>query len=166
MTAGRTSPLKVLCVFGTRPEAIKMAPVVRGLRARPKDFKTIVVVTAQHRSMLDQVMKLFNITSDHDLNIMIQNQSLEHIVIQVMTNLPPLLETREAGSRPRARRHHHDVRRGAGRFLPARSRSGTWRPACAPTTWRTLFPRNPAACWPIICAPSTSPRRVGPKKTF
>jgi len=92
VTTGQKSPLKVLCVFGTRPEAIKMAPVVRGLCARPKDFKTIVAVTAQHRSMLDQVMKLFKITSDHDLDIMIQNQSLEHIVVQVMANLPPLLE--------------------------------------------------------------------------
>ena len=58
----RTDPLKVLCVFGTRPEAIKMAPVVRSLRKRPNDFTTCVVVTAQHRKMLDQVMN-FSISS-------------------------------------------------------------------------------------------------------
>jgi UDP-N-acetylglucosamine 2-epimerase (non-hydrolysing) len=92
MATAEKTPIKVMTVFGTRPEAIKMAPVVRGLRERPQDFKTIVAVTAQHRSMLDQVMAHFKIASDHDLNIMIQNQSLEHIVIQVMTNLPPLLE--------------------------------------------------------------------------
>jgi UDP-N-acetylglucosamine 2-epimerase (non-hydrolysing) len=85
-------PIKVLCVFGTRPEAIKMAPVVRSLRKRPSDFKTVVVVTAQHRQMLDQVMKLFNITSDHDLNIMQQNQSLEHVVTQVLNQFGPILE--------------------------------------------------------------------------
>ena len=81
-----------MVVFGTRPEAIKMAPVCRSLRECPTDFKTVIVLTAQHRSMLDQVMSLFKITSDHDLNIMVQNQSLEHIVVQVMANLPPLLE--------------------------------------------------------------------------
>src|ERR1035441_327027 len=85
-------PIKVMVVFGTRPEAIKMAPVCRSLREHPNDFKTTVVLTAQHRAMLDQVMGLFKITADHDLNIMVQNQSLEHIVIQVMANLPPLLE--------------------------------------------------------------------------
>ncbi len=88
----RTEPLKVLCVFGTRPEAIKMAPVVRSLRKRPNDFKTTVVVTAQHRKMLDQVMSLFHIQSDHDLDVMVQNQSLEHVVIQVLTKLPPILK--------------------------------------------------------------------------
>src|SRR6478735_1694230 len=91
MTAKRTTPLKVLCVFGTRPEAIKMAPVVRSLRKRPNDFKTTVVVTAQHRKMLDQVMNLFHINSDHDLDIMVQNQSLEYVVIQVLSKLPPIL---------------------------------------------------------------------------
>lgn len=88
----KKAPLKVLVVFGTRPEAIKMAPVVRSLRKRPNDFKTTVVVTAQHRTMLDQVMKLFNITSDYDLDIMQQNQSLEHVVTQVILQLGPILE--------------------------------------------------------------------------
>src|SRR5579863_7655304 len=91
MAASKT-PLKVLCVFGTRPEAIKMAPVVRSLRKRPNDFTTVVVVTAQHRQMLDQVMKLFGITSDHDLNIMQANQSLEYVVTQVLNQLGPILD--------------------------------------------------------------------------
>src|SRR5438270_13956846 len=88
----KNKPLKVLCAFGTRPEAIKMAPVVRSLRKRPDDFATTVVVTAQHRKMLDQVMDLFHIKSDNDLDIMVQNQSLEYVVIQVLTKLPPILE--------------------------------------------------------------------------
>lgn len=88
----KKAPLRVLVVFGTRPEAIKMAPVVRSLRKRPNDFKTTVVVSAQHRTMLDQVMKLFGITSDYDLNIMQQNQSLEYVVTQVLNQLGPILE--------------------------------------------------------------------------
>jgi UDP-N-acetylglucosamine 2-epimerase (non-hydrolysing) len=92
MPTSKKQPLKVLTVFGTRPEAIKMAPVVRSLRKRPADFKTTVVVTAQHRQMLDQVMELFHITSDHDLNVMQQNQSLEHVVTEVINKLGPILE--------------------------------------------------------------------------
>jgi UDP-N-acetylglucosamine 2-epimerase (non-hydrolysing) len=88
----RTQPLKVVVVFGTRPEAIKMAPVVRSLRKRPNDFQTTVVVTAQHRKMLDQVMELFHIKSDHDLDIMVQDQTLEYVVTQVMTKLQPILQ--------------------------------------------------------------------------
>jgi len=72
MTAARKSPIKVMVVFGTRPEAIKMAPVCRALREHPDDFKTVVVLTAQHRAMLDQVMGLFKITADHDLNLMVR----------------------------------------------------------------------------------------------
>ena len=84
--------IKVLAVFGTRPEAIKMAPVVRSLRKRPNDFSTVVVLTAQHREMLDQVMKLFNITSDYDLNIMQKAQSLEYVVTEVINKLGPILD--------------------------------------------------------------------------
>jgi UDP-N-acetylglucosamine 2-epimerase (non-hydrolysing) len=90
--AVKKNPLKVMVVFGTRPEAIKMAPVVRSLRKRPNDFKTIVVLTAQHREMLDQVMSLFKITSDHDLNIMQKDQTLEYVVTQVINKLTPLLD--------------------------------------------------------------------------
>lgn len=92
MTLEPKPPLKVLCVFGTRPEAIKMAPVIRSLRKRPNDFTTCVVVTAQHRTMLDQVMKLFAISSDYDLNIMQQNQSLEYVVTQVLNLVGPILD--------------------------------------------------------------------------
>ena len=63
--------LKVMTIFGTRPEAIKMAPLVKALEAAP-DMEPIVTVTAQHRDMLDQVLNLFNITPDYDLNIMSQ----------------------------------------------------------------------------------------------
>ncbi len=92
MATSKKLPLKVLAVFGTRPEAIKMAPVIRSLRKRPDDFKTIVVVTAQHRQMLDQVMNLFKIVSDYDLNIMLANQTLEYVVTQVINQVGPILD--------------------------------------------------------------------------
>ncbi len=86
------SPIKVMVVFGTRPEAIKMAPVCRSLIKRPSDFKTTVVVTAQHRAMLDQVMDLFHIKSSHDLNIMQQNQSLDYVVTEVIKKMTPIMK--------------------------------------------------------------------------
>jgi len=85
-------PVHVLCVFGTRPEAIKMAPLVLQLRKRPSDFKTTVVVTAQHRRMLDQVLDLFGVKSDYDLDLMKKDQTLEHIITEVLTQLGPILD--------------------------------------------------------------------------
>ena len=65
-----------MLVFGTRPEAIKMAPLVKEFQKHPESFETIVCVTGQHREMLDQVLKLFEITPDYDLNIMTAGQTL------------------------------------------------------------------------------------------
>ena len=67
---------KIMLVFGTRPEAIKMAPLVKEFQKSPEKFKTIVCVTGQHREMLDQVLHIFDITPDYDLNIMKQGQDL------------------------------------------------------------------------------------------
>ena len=64
---------KIMLVFGTRPEAIKMAPLVKEFQKRPEKFKTIVCVTGQHREMLDQVLRIFDIIPNYDLNIMKQN---------------------------------------------------------------------------------------------
>jgi UDP-N-acetylglucosamine 2-epimerase len=89
-------PRRVLAVFGTRPEAIKMAPVVEALRARPADFDVTVAVTAQHREMLDQVLALFGITPDVDLDIMLPSQSLAQITTRALGGLDPLV----AESRP------------------------------------------------------------------
>ncbi|MHB8184188.1 MAG: UDP-N-acetylglucosamine 2-epimerase, partial [Candidatus Desulforudaceae bacterium] len=77
---------KVCVVFGTRPEAIKMAPVVKELERSPW-FEPRVVVTAQHREMLDQVLELFNITPHHDLDIMRSEQTLFDITARVLTGL-------------------------------------------------------------------------------
>ena len=83
---------KILCVFGTRPEAIKMAPVVIALKRDKKHFMTRVVVTAQHRQMLDQVMKLFRIKPDYDLNIMLEAQTLYQITSKAIIRLKPILD--------------------------------------------------------------------------
>ena len=83
--------MKVLCVFGTRPEAIKMAPVVLALQ-ESRDIEVCVCVTAQHREMLDQVLQLFDIVPAFDLNIMKPGQSLNGIVSSVLSDLEPVFE--------------------------------------------------------------------------
>ena len=82
----------ILLVFGTRPEAIKMAPLVKALQAQPEQFKTIVCVTAQHRQMLDQVLHIFDITPDYDLDIMKPNQDLYDITSRVLLGMRDVLK--------------------------------------------------------------------------
>ena len=83
--------LKVMTIFGTRPEAIKMAPLVKALEAAP-DMESIVTVTAQHRDMLDQVLHVFKITPDYDLNIMSQGQTLYDVTTRALMGLKDVLE--------------------------------------------------------------------------
>lgn len=78
---------KVMLVFGTRPEAIKMCPLVKEFQKHPNEFETIVCVTGQHREMLDQVLKIFEVTPDYDLNIMKQGQDLTDVTARVLTGL-------------------------------------------------------------------------------
>jgi UDP-N-acetylglucosamine 2-epimerase (non-hydrolysing) len=82
----------VLVVIGTRPEAIKLAPVVLELRRRPEKFRTSVVATAQHREMLDQVLDLFEIVPDHDLDLMQPRQSLDQLLARAVTGLSAIIE--------------------------------------------------------------------------
>lgn len=82
---------KILTVFGTRPEAIKMAPLVQAL-AEDKRFEAKVCVTAQHREMLDQVLELFEITPDYDLNLMKVGQSLNDVTASILRELKPVLQ--------------------------------------------------------------------------
>ncbi len=83
---------KVMLVFGTRPEAIKMAPLVKAFQAQPEKYKTIVCVTGQHREMLDQVLSLFEITPDHDLNIMQKGQDLYDVTTRVLVGMRGVLK--------------------------------------------------------------------------
>lgn len=78
---------KIMLVFGTRPEAIKMAPLVKEFQRHPGRYKTIVCVTGQHRQMLDQVLELFEITPDYDLNIMKQGQDLYDVTARILTGM-------------------------------------------------------------------------------
>lgn len=84
---------RVMLVFGTRPEAIKMCPLVRELREQPDDFETLVCVTGQHRQMLDQVLEAFSVTPDYDLAVMEPGQTLFDITCYVLLNIKEALET-------------------------------------------------------------------------
>lgn len=81
-----------MLVFGTRPEAIKMAPLVKEFQKQPDEFETIVCVTGQHRQMLDQVLNLFEITPDYDLDIMKQGQDLYDVTARVLTGMRDILK--------------------------------------------------------------------------
>ncbi|HEY7634321.1 MAG TPA: UDP-N-acetylglucosamine 2-epimerase (non-hydrolyzing) [Gemmatimonadales bacterium] len=83
--------IRVLSVFGTRPEAIKMAPIVHALQAAPDRFESLICVSAQHRTMLDQVLGVFGLHADHDLDLMTPGQSPAGIAARVLDRLPPLL---------------------------------------------------------------------------
>ena len=83
---------KILLVFGTRPEAIKMAPLVKKLQEMPEEFQTIVCVTGQHREMLDQVLRLFDIVPEYDLNIMKPNQDLYDITSRILLGMRDVLK--------------------------------------------------------------------------
>ena len=83
--------IKIMTVFGTRPEAIKMAPLIKEMQKRPDEFEPITVVTAQHREMLDQVLGIFDIKPDYDLNIMHQGQTLNDITTDVLQKLDQVI---------------------------------------------------------------------------
>lgn len=82
--------MKILLIFGTRPEAIKLAPILRAIKEK-EDMEMIVCVSAQHRQLLDQVLTVFAIEPDYDLNIMVPNQSLFHITGSILEKIAPLL---------------------------------------------------------------------------
>ena len=84
---------KVLLVFGTRPEAIKMCPLVKEFQKHPESFETVVCVTGQHREMLDQVLQIFDVKPDYDLNIMKQGQDLYDVTARVLTGMRDVLDT-------------------------------------------------------------------------
>lgn len=84
--------IKVMTIFGTRPEAIKMAPLVLELKRRSEEFEPIITVTAQHREMLDQVLEIFKITPDFDLNIMKEKQSLAQITTRALEGLDHVMK--------------------------------------------------------------------------
>jgi UDP-N-acetylglucosamine 2-epimerase (non-hydrolysing) len=98
--------MNVLVVMGTRPEAIKMAPVINALRARPHQFERVgVCLTAQHRDLLDQVIRVFDLSVDYDLNLMAPNQTIFDVTSRVLLGMKSILET----ARPDAMLVHGDT---------------------------------------------------------
>ena len=87
-----TNKIKVMTIFGTRPEAIKMAPLVKELEKNSERIESVVCVTAQHREMLDQVLKIFDITPDYDLDIMHERQTLVNIVTRALEGLDEVMK--------------------------------------------------------------------------
>ena len=83
---------RIMLVFGTRPEAIKMCPLVKELQKRPGEFETIVCVTGQHREMLDQVLQIFDVRPNYDLNIMKQGQDLTDVTSRILVGLRDVLK--------------------------------------------------------------------------
>ncbi len=83
---------KIMLVFGTRPEAIKMCPLVKEFQKKPEEFETIVCVTGQHREMLDQVLRIFEVQPDYDLNIMKQGQDLYDVTARVLVGMRDVLK--------------------------------------------------------------------------
>src|SRR3990167_11358502 len=84
------TPMKVISIFGTRPEAIKMAPVVLELKKHP-DIESKIIVTGQHRELLDQVTSLFGLHPDYDLDVMKQQQTLTELLVRVLTGIESIL---------------------------------------------------------------------------
>ena len=84
---------RIMLVFGTRPEAIKMCPLVKEFQKYPEDFETVVCVTGQHREMLDQVLRIFDVKPDYDLNIMKQGQDLYDVTARVLVGMRDTLDT-------------------------------------------------------------------------
>ena len=89
----RTHPLTVACVFGTRPDAVKMAPLVKELEKHSGKIRQVVISTGQHREMLDQVLSVFKITPNHDLGLMLPGQTLSEMTARALTALTPVLES-------------------------------------------------------------------------
>ena len=85
-------PIKVITVFGTRPEAIKMAPVVKALQRNPQKIDVRICVTAQHRELLDQVLDVFDVQPDYDLHVMQEKQTLSYITAHILTKLDKILK--------------------------------------------------------------------------
>lgn len=106
---------KIMLVFGTRPEAIKMAPLVKEFQKHPDKFEIIVCVTGQHRQMLDQVLQIFDITPDYDLNIMKQGQDLYDVTARVLTGMRDVLNE----SRPNVVLVHGDTTTSTAAALAA-----------------------------------------------
>ena len=133
--------LTIAVVFGTRPDTIKLAPVIKALQGCPKEFRVVSIATAQHRHMLDQVLNVFGVEPDFDLDIMLPQQSLEQITARGVERLGEVF----GKVKPDAVLVQGTRRRrflGVSSHSTTVSPSDTWRPDCAPTTGSILSRRR------------------------
>ena len=146
----------ILLVFGTRPEAIKMAPLVKKLQSQPEDFKTVVCVTAQHRQMLDQVLHIFDIKPEYDLNIMRANQDLYDVTSRVLLGMRDVLKEVQ----PDVVLVHGDTTTStAAESTPKRRwKTGTWSTPMATATTGCSTPTPPIPA----TVPSSPPPGITP----
>ena len=131
---------KVMLVFGTRPEAIKMCPLVRELQKRAA-FQTVVCVTGQHQQMLADVLSTFGVAPDYQLSIMKERQTLFDITVNVLRGMEDILK-REQPDMVLVQGDTSTTFAAALACFYCRIPVGTWRQVCEPTKWTALFPRN------------------------
>ncbi len=128
----------IMSVFGTRPEAIKMAPLVKELAKHTDRFRSVVCVTGQHRQMLDQVLRIFDIQPDYDLDIMQQGQDLYDVTSRVLLGMRDVLRR----ARPDIVLVHGDTTTSTAAALAAFYQWDMSRRDCAPTTFTVRGPRR------------------------
>ena len=141
--------MKAMLVFGTRPEAIKMCPLVLELKGRSNEFDTVVTVTGQHREMLDQVLDVFGVVPDHDLAIMKPGQTLFDITSDVLLKIKAVLEE----ERPDCVLVHGDTTTSFAAALATPTPSSTGRPIAASSSSR----RTAARTWASPCTACSGP---------
>lgn len=132
--------MKILSIFGTRPEAIKMAPLVAALQEESQ-IDSVVCVTGQHRQMLDQVLALFDLRTRHDLDIMVPNQTLNGLYARLISQVDGVLEKEQ----PDYVLVHGDTSTASACALAAfiaGYASAMSKRACAPATWPCPSPRK------------------------
>lgn len=158
----------IMLVFGTRPEAIKMCPLVKEFQKHKEDFKTIVCVTGQHREMLDQVLTIFDVRPDFDLNIMKQGQDLYDVTARVLTGMRDVFKK----CKPDVVLVHGDTTTSTAAALAAFTNRYPWgisKPAYARTTstrhgLKKSTGKSQGVSQPITSRPHRSPSTTCRKK--
>ena len=141
MRIGQSSAKRIMVIYGTRPEAIKLAPVIRAIGASPR-LCPIVTLTGQHRTMVEQVNSMFGIRPDHDLDVIRPGQSLHGLTARVLERLSPILQQ----DRPGAVVVQGDTTSAFAGALAAFYEQIPWsmsRPACGPATSTRRSPKRP-----------------------
>ena len=157
----------VLTVIGTRPEAIKLCPIVLELQDRSSEFHSVVCATGQHREMLDQVLGLFGVFPDFDLNLMSPGQTLAQVTSRAVTGLDEVIQQVQTKYHARSGGHHHGVLRVVGSALSqscrgaCRSRTAYRRQICTVSRGN-----EPSIDWTFgrqtLCANRTRRARLTP----